>query len=102
MTETLYFGTAKPGGAVSQEEWAQFVNDAVTPSFPAGLTSWIASGQWRMADGRIEHEASHILQLTHDGAEGKDRAIGTIMDQYKRTFQQEAVLRVRSRTCISF
>lgn len=102
VTETLYFGTAKPGGIVSQEEWTAFVNEAVTPRFPEGLTSWAASGQWRMANGRIEHEASHLLQLTHDGSERREQAVRQIMERYKKDFQQEAVLRVKSRTCISF
>ncbi len=102
VTESIYFGTNKPGGVVSKEEWAVFVNESVTPAFPEGLTSWAASGQWRMATGTIEREVSHILQLTHDDSPQRNQAIQTIVDKYKRDFQQEAVLRVRSRTCIRF
>lgn len=102
VTESIYFGTNKPGGVVSAEEWATFVNESVTPAFPEGLTSWAASGQWRMAGGTIEREVSHVLQLTHDDSPQRNQAIRTIVDKYKRDFQQEAVLRVRSRTCIRF
>lgn len=102
VTESIYFGTNKPGGVVSKEEWAVFVNESVTPAFPEGLTSWAASGQWRMATGTIEREVSYILQLTHDDSPQRNQAIQTIVDKYKRDFQQEAVLRVRSRTCIRF
>lgn len=102
VMESLYFGTAKPGGVVSQEEWASFVNEQVTPAFPEGLTSWSASGQWRMAGGRIEQEASHILQVTHDGSSAKETAVQRIMATYKHNFQQEAVMRIRSRACRSF
>lgn len=102
VMESLYFGTAKPGGLVSQEEWATFVNEQVTPAFPEGLTSWSASGQWRMAGGRIEREASHILQLTHDGSDAKETAVQRIMATYKHDFQQEAVMRIRSQACRSF
>ena len=102
VTESLYFGTAKPGGVVSREEWTTFVDETVMPAFPEGLTSWSASGQWRMASGTIEHETSHILQLIHDGGAKKDAVIQRIMSSYKHAFQQEAVLRIRSRGCISF
>lgn len=102
VTESLYFGTAKPGGVVGQEEWAAFVNDTVTPAFPEGFTSWSASGQWRMAGGTIEHETSHILQLTHEGSGAKETAVQHIMAKYKHDFQQEAVMRIRSQACRSF
>lgn len=102
VTDTLYFGTHKPGGVVTAEEWATFVNETVTPAFPAGLTTWSASGQWRMADGTIEREPSHILQLTHDETTSDDQAIESIMRRYKTDFQQEAVLRLRARSCAAF
>ena len=95
VTESLYFGTKRPGGVVTPEEWNAFVNEVVTPAFPAGLTTWTASGQWRMASGVIERETSHVLQLTHDDAPQYDQAVHAIMARYKRDFQQEAVLRVR-------
>jgi hypothetical protein len=102
VTESLYFGTNKPGGIVTQEEWTTFVNETVTPAFPEGLTSWAASGQWRMATGAIERELSHVLQLTHDDSPKRNEAVHQIVEKYKRDFQQEAVLRVRSKTCIAF
>lgn len=102
VTDTLYFGTHKPGGVVTAEEWTTFVNETVTPAFPAGLTTWSASGQWRMADGTIEREPSHILQLTHDETASDDQAIESIMRRYKTDFQQEAVLRLRARSCAAF
>ncbi|MBL8529464.1 MAG: DUF3574 domain-containing protein [Burkholderiales bacterium] len=36
----LYFGTDKPSGRVTPEDWAQFLSETVTPRFPAGLTAW--------------------------------------------------------------
>ena len=62
--DSLYFGTAKPGGVVSSEDWARFLESTVTPRFPKGLTSSRASGQWRGADGEIVREDSHVLQLS--------------------------------------
>lgn len=102
VTESIYFGTNKPGGIVTPEEWAVFVNETVTPAFPEGLTSWAASGQWRMASGAIERETTRILQLTHDDSPPRNQVIQALVEKYKQDFHQEAVLRVRSRTCIRF
>src|SRR4029450_4096020 len=65
VQEVLYFGTDKPGGRVSAEDWAQFLSEAVTPRFPDGLTSWQASGQWRSASGVVIREPSYVLNLVH-------------------------------------
>ncbi|MEK6803507.1 MAG: DUF3574 domain-containing protein [Nitrospirota bacterium] len=100
--DTLYFGTAKPDGVVSLEEWATFLSDTVTPTSPEGLTSWVASGQWKTSTGFLEQERTYVLQLAHDENQEKDRAVHRIMQNYKNRFQQEAVMRIRSHACRSF
>lgn len=102
VMESLYFGTAKPGGVVTADEWDTFINETVMPAFPEGLTSWAASGRWKTATGMSERETSYILQLAHDGDREKNTAIERIMRTYKKDFQQEAVLRIRSQACHSF
>ena len=47
---TLYFGLARPKGAVTELEWQLFLRDEVTKRFPDGLTVWEAEGQWRTPD----------------------------------------------------
>lgn len=102
LSDLLYFGLSKPaGGVITQEEWDDFLRVTVTPRFPAGLTAWPASGQWRGADGRIVREESRVLQLLHPDDAESERSIRDISDEYKRRFAQEAVLRVRSRACTS-
>ena len=101
VTESLYFGTARPGGVVSAEEWKEFVNQVATPRFPSGLTSWPASGQWRGASGVIEREASYVLQIIHSDAGADERAVEEIVREYRKRFEQEAVLRVRATACVS-
>ncbi len=100
--DSLYFGTAKPGGIVTAEEWAAFLDDTVGPEFPEGMTSWVATGRWEKPSGVVERETSHLLQLAHDGSQEKDRAVQRIMHRYKSRFQQEAVMRIRSQVCRSF
>jgi hypothetical protein len=100
--DSLYFGTAKPDGVVSAEDWARFLEATVTPRFPQGLTSSRASGQWRDADGEIVREDSHVLQLLHPDDIAAEKAILELIEAYKTQFQQQAVLRIRSHTCASF
>ena len=102
VDELIYFGTAMPGGTVSDEEWAAFLRDVVTPRFPQGLTSWPASGQWRSGDGSLSREASHVLNLVHADDDATERAIQAIVSEYKEQFRQEAVLRVKTPACVSF
>jgi hypothetical protein len=100
--DSLYFGTAKPDGVVSAEDWARFLESTVTPRFPQGLTSTRASGQWRGPDGEIVREDSHVLQLLHPDDEATEKAIRELIEIYKTQFKQEAVLRTTSHTCASF
>ena len=102
IIETLYFGTARSEGIIAASEWESFVNTVVAPAFPQGLTSWEASGRWKMATGIVVQETSHVLQVTHDGSETHDRAIQSLMQSYERNFHQEAVMRIRSHGCQSF
>ena len=88
-SDTLYFGTARPDHtAVSLAEWEKFLKDEVTPRFE-GFTVWEARGVWKG-----ESEDSHVLQVVH--GPGKESEIAAIIEAYKKRFQQEAVLQVRS------
>ena len=100
--DSLYFGTDKPQGVVTPEEWAEFLRNTVTPRFPQGFTVSLASGQWRGADGTIVRETSHVLQLAHPNDTLGEQAVLEIVAAYKMQFQQEALLRVKIPACVSF
>jgi len=102
VSESLYFGTARPDGVVDDAEWRRFLDEWVTPRFPAGLTVLHASGQWRGADGQIVEEPSRVLYLVHSGDSANERKVEEIAGEYKRRFQQEAVLRTRGAVCVSY
>lgn len=102
VNDQLYFGTAKPTGVVTSEEWTEFLRTAVTPRFPQGLSVWLALGQWRSADGSITHEESFVLNLVHPEDEPNESAVRAITTEYKSNFAQESVLRVKSYACVSF
>jgi hypothetical protein len=102
VSEMLYFGTQAPEGAVTPEQWTQFLATDVTPRFPRGLTVWPAAGQWQSANGEITREPSYVLNLLHADDVAGDAAVRAVIDAYRTRFKQEAVMRVRSRACTSF
>jgi hypothetical protein len=103
VRDVLYFGRNTPGGReLSDSAWQGFVDEVVTPRFPAGLTIWDAAGQWRGSSGQIERERSKVLTLLHAGDSASERAVAEAVAEYKRRFAQEAVLRERMTACSRF
>lgn len=101
--DELYFGLTKPSGeTISESEWQQFVNDVITPRFREGLTVLNGSGQFLNSSGILIRENSKIVILIYESSPEKERAIHQIIETYKKTFQQESVLRATSRVKVSF
>lgn len=101
--DTLFFGRAIPaGGQVSDAQWSGFLDTAVTPAFPQGLTVLDAAGQWRGTSGDVVRESSKLVVLLHPPSAKDDAAIAGIIDTYRRRFGQEAVLQERQAVCVRF
>lgn len=105
----LFFGTAKPdGSAVSDAEWAGFLDREVTPRFPDGLTVIPGLGQWQGKNDEIVQERSKLLILFYprEYAADSGRAIEEVRAAYEAEFQQESVLRADdgqpAPACVSF
>jgi hypothetical protein len=100
VRETLYFGRNRPaGGTVSDGEWKRFLAEVITPRFPAGLTVEDATGQWRGSSGAVEQERSEVVTLFRPDDNSARQAVHEIAQEYKRRFQQEAVLREWAPVC---
>jgi hypothetical protein len=98
---TLYFGLQRPKGAVSELEWQIFLRDEVTKQFPDGLTVWEAQGQWRSAAGTVDQERSKVLLLVHADTAAARQGIQSVIEAYRRAFEQQSVLWERSRVCVA-
>jgi len=96
---TLYFGTSRPVGAVSELEWQLFLRDEVTSRFPDGLTAWDAQGQWRDAGGTVAHERSKVLLLVHADTAAARESVQAVIARYRKMFDQQAVLWETARVC---
>ena len=92
----LFFGTSKPDGVVTPEEFQTFLDCVVTPLFPDGLTVVKADGQFKGANGVIVKEASFLLILLYplENQLASSGNIDYIRSAYVRLHQQESVLRV--------
>lgn len=91
----LFFGTAKPDGAVTAEEFKAFVDAVITPLFPDGLTVVKADGQFKNDAGVTIKEEAYVLILLYSAESQKasSRSIDYIRQEYMRAHQQESVLR---------
>jgi len=101
LRTTLYFGTSKPKGAVSELEWQVFLRDEVTVRFPEGLTVWDAEGQWKGSSGAVEQERSKVLLIVHPDTPAARGAVQQVITKYRQAFEQESVLWETARVCIA-
>ena len=101
LRTTLYFGTTRPTGTVSELEWQLFVRDEVTTRFPDGLTAWEALGQWRDAKGTIAQERSKVLLIVHADSEKARASVLDVIARYRKMFEQESVLWETARVCVA-
>lgn len=103
VVDRMFFGRSIPGGgSVSDEEWSAFVAELVTPRFPAGLTIYAATGQWREETGVLAREPVMVIEILHPANPAADAAIEEITRAYREKFRQEAVMRVRTRAHVRF
>ena len=99
----LFFGMNRENDVpVTDAEFDDFVDTAVTPRFRDGLTVYDADGQYLMDNGNLVHENSKIILLLHDGSAARSADINAIREEYKQRFHQESVLRIDSLSCVAF
>jgi hypothetical protein len=94
VADRLFFGRAIPGGgSVSEEAWAAFLGEVVTPRFPEGLTVWRAEGQWTDPRGGLVREPVMVVEILHPAGPRTDTSLTEIIQEYRRRFRQDTVLR---------
>jgi len=78
------------------------VVQALTPHFPKGFTVWDAAGQWQDSTCIMVQERSKIVRLITDDPAGARQAVASIVAEYRRRFEQEAVLQTESDVCVGW
>jgi len=92
VQSTLYFGLSTAGGAgISEQAWAAFLADVVTPRFPDGLTVYTAYGQSGGAKpAKMLAEATKVLVIVHPNTAAAAKQIDKIDVEFRRRFGQGA------------
>jgi Protein of unknown function (DUF3574) len=100
----LLFGRSKPDGSVvTDAEWQDFVDQVITPRFPAGLTALLGTGRFRDESGVLIREDSVLVLLLYPALDnGSSEKVEQIRLAYKRSFQQQSVLRLDATACVAF
>jgi hypothetical protein len=102
---SAYFGrTAGGEEIVTDAEWARFMDQAVTPAFPDGLTVLDGAGQWRGRSGAISRQRSKVLVVAlpdGDAAEAQ-RRLAPVIATYRERFRQESVMVTTEAVCLGF
>ena len=104
MVETMLFlGMARPGGEVSETEFAHFIEAEVSPRWREGYTILHGQGLWYSEQRRVtEREPSRVLVRFHDGSASASAGIEAIRNAYVRAFTQDSVLRADRMACAHF
>ena len=93
----LYFGLDIPGGGkVTQEQWADFLDNVITPSFPQGLTVFEAYGQMRHENGDIEKQSTRVVFLVHPADPAASAKVQDVIKAYREKFSNPQVMRLDS------
>ena len=100
----LYFGLSKSDGTIiSDADFGNFIDQAITPRFPDGLTVLAGFGQFKNSAGDTIREPSRIVILFYPlGDKTNTKKLEAIRSAYKTAFQQESVLRTDDQTCVAF
>jgi Protein of unknown function (DUF3574) len=100
----LYFG--RNIGAtlgVSEEAWAKFLDEEITPRFPDGLSVIDLAGQWKdTASGRIVREPGKLLVMIVAADEATRAKFTEIIVRYKARHSQQSVLMTEREVCVAF
>ncbi len=85
---TLYFGLKTADGrGVSEQEWARFLAEVVTPRFPQGLTVVTAYGQGTNPGADVvPAEMTKVLIVVHPDDAANAAKIAEIKAQYSQDF----------------
>jgi hypothetical protein len=100
----LYFGrNIGEVLGVSEEAWAKFLDEEVTPRFPEGLSVIDIKGQWKdTGSGRIAREPGKILVLIVAVDDAIRARIAEIIALYKARHRQQSVLTTERDVCVAF
>jgi len=89
----IYFGRNIPaGGEISEQQFAEFLSNEITPLFPAGLTIYDAFGQMQRSNREIVKQKTKVVVLVHKNLQADAVAIDKIIGAYRSRFGNPQVM----------
>ena len=100
----LFFGrTIKGREPVTDDEWAEFAAQTVTPNFPDGFTVFDGAGQWRNPKtGKIAGGPTKIVLVAAKRERDLARRLAVVIDAYRTRFRQQSVGIITRDSCAAF
>jgi hypothetical protein len=96
-------GTDEKGKGVSEAAWRDFLDEEVTPRFPAGLSVVDVYGQWQGKRQKSpERLRSKMLIVDYPGTAENAAKIEAIRAAWKQKTGDQSVLKVTQRADVSF
>ena len=97
----LYFGMSSDRGDISEQDFKNFLDTAITIRFPEGLTIYDASGQWNEKN-QILHEKTKVIEIAAYDSSNVLNKVNAIRTSYKTIFHQSSVLLIRENVLVDF
>ena len=102
-TAQLVFGRVDAdGAAVSEAQFARFLEQEIGPRFPDGVTVVDAQGRWTPPAGTVIHGPSKMVMIVLRGDADESARLEAVRAAYRRRYNQPSVLRMISGACASF
>jgi hypothetical protein len=101
-TEMMFGLKRDDGSPVTDEEWDQFVNDAVNVYFPSGFTVMDAEGHWRNADRKAVADRSKVVVIFNDGTWDTLQKFDQLRRLYCQRFGQRSIIRASTAASVTF
>lgn len=86
---------------MSEDDWADFLVEVLAPRLRDGFTVLQGVGAWRDAGGATRYERSFVVEVVHAAGVERDAELSAVIAEYKRRFEQDSVLWVRSKVAVS-
>lgn len=104
LVAELFFGRSIPArGPLTEDEWARFAAEIVTPNFPSGFTVFDGEGQWQNpATHRIVRERTKVLLVAAERSPELAGRLAAVIDAYKARFRQSSVGLITRDSCAAF
>ena len=88
----LFWEKYSCGGEISEQQFAEFLSQEVTPAFPAGMTVYDAYGQMQHSSGEIVKQKTKVVVLVHKSSKADDDAINRITTAYRSKFGNPQIM----------